>query len=124
MFVEEFPDENLTEDLLSVKVPQKSFSIPSASGYSTPGVASDCSTAGTPNGTLSSTNYPSNPACRIALSTVASPVNGVLAPSDCSPLLKQATSSSMTLSKSDGPRINSDEERPLSENMVQGKQYR
>ena len=48
MFVEEFPDRDLTDDMLRVQVAQKSHSSRSYSGHSTPG-RSDCSAAGTPN---------------------------------------------------------------------------
>nr|CAB3225094.1 bromodomain adjacent to zinc finger domain protein 1A [Phallusia mammillata] len=52
IFVEEFVDESLTDDLLTVRVPQKQspfLSLSMASGRSTPGL-SDSSAAGTPVG--------------------------------------------------------------------------
>ena len=132
IFVEEFPDEHLTDDCLAVKVAQKSNSAKSASGYSTPGL-SDLSAAGTPRGGALSTGTP----------VVIKPVNGVLIP--FSPQFNTSLASTASpvsilvpVTKAESPGIEQPlaiapsgveagevvKERPQMDSMAQGKEYK
>ena len=118
VYVEEYPDPDLSEDMLRVRVPQKAQSAPSASGYSTPGV-SDSSAAGTPVGGRPA---PSTPMNGVVVPVSSLPTINVIPPegrlAEGSPLLRNV------LTPTVNGQSHQSEERPLVEALTQGKEHK
>ena len=121
VFVEEYPDPDLTEDMLRVQVPQKAQSTLSTSGYSTPGV-SDSSAVGTP---VRGGPAPINPVNGVVIPMSALPTINIIPPDgrppEGSPLLRNVLSTSMT--SLNGQSLPLEERLPV-EPFTQGKQYK